>query len=73
MQTWRWLYKPGKPFDGRFIIRVLVKTALLFVALNAAFALLDPLPALAGCRCTTTSCRGAPACLMARTPPLPTT
>lgn len=46
MQTWRWLYKPGKPFDGRFIIRVLVKTALLFVALNAAFALLDPLPAL---------------------------
>ena len=46
MQTWRWLYKPGKPFDGRFIARVLVKTALLFAALNLAFVLLDPLPAL---------------------------
>ncbi len=46
MQTWRWLYKPGKPFDGRFIARVLVKTALLFAALNLAFVLLDPLPTL---------------------------
>jgi hypothetical protein len=46
MQTWRWLYKPGKPFDRRFVARVLVKTALLFVALNVAFVLLDPLPAL---------------------------
>jgi hypothetical protein len=46
MQTWRWLYKPGRPFDRRFVVRVLVKATLLFAALNLAFVLLDLLPAL---------------------------
>lgn len=46
MQTWKWLYKPATPFNWRFIRNVIIKTALLFVAANAIFALLDPLPAL---------------------------
>jgi len=46
MQPWRWLYKPGRPFDRRFVVRVLVKATLLFATLNLAFVLLDLLPAL---------------------------
>lgn len=46
MQTWKWLYNPDAPFNGRFILRVVIKTAVLFVALNALFALLNPLPTL---------------------------
>ena len=46
MQTWKWLYNPDNPFTWRLIIRVVIKAALLFVVLNVAFALLDPLPTL---------------------------
>lgn len=46
MQSWKWLYKPETPFNWRFIRNVLIKTALLFVALNVVFALANPLPTL---------------------------
>jgi hypothetical protein len=46
MQTWKWLYNPGKSFNWRFILNVLIKTALLFVIVNVVFALTDPLPTL---------------------------
>jgi len=46
MQTWKWLYKPETSFNWRFIRNVIIKTLLLFVAANAIFALLDPLPTL---------------------------
>lgn len=46
MAKWDWLERPPAPYTPGFLARVLVKAALLFVALNAAFALLDPLPAL---------------------------
>jgi len=46
MQTWKWLYNPAAPFSWRFIARVLIKTAVLFVALNVLFAALNPLPTL---------------------------
>jgi hypothetical protein len=42
MQTWKWLYKPS--FRWGFILRVVIKTAILFVIVNLAFALLDPIP-----------------------------
>jgi len=46
MQTWKWLYHPGVPFTWRFVRNVILKAAILFAALNAVFALLNPLPAL---------------------------
>ena len=46
MKTWTWLYSPEAPFNWRFIRNVVIKTALLFVALNVLFALTFPLPAL---------------------------
>ena len=46
MQTWKWLYNPRVPFNWRFIRNVLIKTAVLFVALNVLFAVFDPLPTL---------------------------
>jgi hypothetical protein len=46
MQTWTWLYNPDAPFSGRFILRVVIKTVVLFATLNALFALLNPLPTL---------------------------
>lgn len=46
MQTWKWLYSPEAPFNWRFIRNVVIKTALLFVALNVVFALTLPLPKL---------------------------
>jgi hypothetical protein len=46
MQTWKWLYNPAAPFNWRFIRNVVIKTAVLFVILNALFALTDPLPTL---------------------------
>jgi hypothetical protein len=46
MQTWKWLYNPDVPFNWRFIRNVLIKTAVLFIALNVLFALLNPLSAL---------------------------
>lgn len=42
----QWLYHPARPFTWGLIARVVVKAAILFVALNVAFALLTPLPAL---------------------------
>jgi hypothetical protein len=46
MQTWKWLYHSRVPFNWRFVRNVILKAAILFAALNAIFALLDPLPAL---------------------------
>src|SRR5690606_10332634 len=46
MQTWKWLTSPDAPYNWRFIRNVLVKTAILFAALNAVLVLVDPLPAL---------------------------
>jgi hypothetical protein len=46
MQTWKWLYNPAAPFNWRFIRNVLIKAAILFVALNLLFALLNPLSTL---------------------------
>eukprot|EP00389_Voromonas_pontica_P001386 GDKH01002080.1.p1 GENE.GDKH01002080.1~~GDKH01002080.1.p1 ORF type:complete len:365 (-),score=153.32 GDKH01002080.1:13-1107(-) len=48
MQTppFQWLYTPARPFTWGFIARVVVKAAILFAALNVAFALARPLPAL---------------------------
>jgi hypothetical protein len=44
MQTWKWLYSPS--YRWGFILRVLVKTAILFVIANLVFALIEPLPLL---------------------------
>ena len=44
MQTFKWLYNPGSPFNWRFVRNVIIKAAILFVAFNGAFALLYPLP-----------------------------
>lgn len=46
MQTWKWLTDPDAPYNWRFIRNVLVKTAILFAALNVVLVLVDPLPAL---------------------------
>ncbi|MBC7871581.1 MAG: hypothetical protein H7Y09_12135 [Chitinophagaceae bacterium] len=43
---WDWLTKPTTIDNGRFIRRVLIKAALLFILLDLAFALLKPLPVL---------------------------
>ena len=46
MQSWKWLYSPQTAFSWRFIRNVLIKAALLFVALNLLFVWLQPLPTL---------------------------
>ncbi|MBN2306318.1 MAG: hypothetical protein JXQ72_17680 [Anaerolineae bacterium] len=46
MQTWKWLYAPKTPFNWRFVRNVLIKTIILFVALNVVCVAADPLPAL---------------------------
>jgi hypothetical protein len=46
MTTWRWLYTADPPYRWRFVARVILKTAALFVALNLLCVLLDPLPTL---------------------------
>jgi hypothetical protein len=46
MQTWKWLYNPETTFNWRFIRNVVIKTALLFVILNVAFAFSNPVPTL---------------------------
>jgi hypothetical protein len=46
MHTWKWLYNPETTFNWRFIRNVVIKTVILFVILNAAFALANPLPTL---------------------------
>lgn len=42
--SWRWLTGPQRAYSWRFVRRVLLKTAILFVALNVVYVLLDPLP-----------------------------
>jgi hypothetical protein len=44
MARWDWLTTPGRPYTWRFGRKVLVKTAILFAALNLVYALLQPLP-----------------------------
>lgn len=46
MQTWKWLYIPQSPFNWVFIRNVLIKTAILFAAVNLLFVAADPLPTL---------------------------
>lgn len=46
MSRWEWLSKPQTPYTREFVIRVLLKALLLFVALNLLFACLNPLPSL---------------------------
>jgi hypothetical protein len=46
MTQWDWLERDESRYTGRWIVRVLLKAALLFVLLNIVFALVDPLPAL---------------------------
>lgn len=46
MQTWQWLYNSESPFIWRFIRNVIIKAAILFIILNALFAILEPLPFL---------------------------
>jgi hypothetical protein len=44
MARWEWLTRPEHPYTKRFVARVLVKAAILFIAFNAVYALTDPLP-----------------------------
>lgn len=46
MSGWDWLNHPQRPATWGFIARVLIKAALLFIALNIVFAVINPLPAL---------------------------
>ncbi len=46
MASWTWLTNPPAPYRGAFVVRVLLKAALLFVLANVLFALADPLPLL---------------------------
>ena len=46
MKTWQWLYHPAQAFNWRFVISVIVRAVILFVALNLLFAVLMPLPSL---------------------------
>ena len=46
MQTWNWLYTPEAPFTWKFVIRVVIKTVVLFTFVNILFALLNPLSLL---------------------------
>ncbi len=46
MTPWRWLYTPAAPYRWRFVVRVILKTATLFVALNLLCVAVDPLPTL---------------------------
>lgn len=39
---WRWLTQPAAPYRWGFVLRVIVKAALLFALVNVAFALLRP-------------------------------
>lgn len=46
MAQWEWLTGAKDVYRPSFVVRVLVKAALLFIALNFAFALLNPMPLL---------------------------
>jgi hypothetical protein len=46
MSGWAWLTQPRVAYRWGFVARVLLKALVLFVLVNLAFALLDPLPAL---------------------------
>ena len=73
MQTWKWLTSPEAPYNWRFIRNVLVKTAILFAALNVVLVLADPLPALGRLSVYNVLFRGRERLPMARTPPPRTT
>lgn len=46
MAKWEWLSKSAKPYTWLFFLRVGIKTGVLFLILNAAFILCNPLSAL---------------------------
>jgi hypothetical protein len=46
MAAWHWLTKPQMAYTHAFALRVVVKAAILFVLVNLAFVVVDPLPAL---------------------------
>ena len=43
MAGWDWLTKADKPYTARFVVRVIVKTVLLFALLNIVYAVAQPL------------------------------
>ena len=46
MTAYRWLTEDATAINWRFVARVILKTALLFVLLNVAYALLEPMTVL---------------------------
>ncbi len=46
MQGWKWLTQPQQPYTWGFVVRVLLKAALLFALLNVLYAALTPLDAI---------------------------
>lgn len=46
MAKWDWLEKPSRPATWEFVLRVLLKAALMFVVLNLIFALIGPMDTL---------------------------
>ncbi|RMG84634.1 MAG: hypothetical protein D6712_10955, partial [Chloroflexi bacterium] len=46
MQGWKWLTQPQQPYTWGFVVRVLLKAALLFALLNVLYAALMPLDAI---------------------------
>jgi lysophospholipase L1-like esterase len=46
MAKWDWLEKPAQPPTWGFLVRVLLKAAVLFALLNVIFALLNPMETL---------------------------
>jgi lysophospholipase L1-like esterase len=46
MAKWDWLEKAAAGYTWGFVLRVIVKAALLFMLLNVLFVLLDPVPAI---------------------------
>lgn len=44
MAGWHWLTKPDSPYTPRFALRVVIKATLLFLLLNAVYAVVQPLP-----------------------------
>ncbi len=44
MANWKWLADRLDDYNWRFVARVLIKATLLFIVLNVAYALMEPLP-----------------------------
>ncbi|MFW5708673.1 MAG: hypothetical protein ACOCX5_00490 [Chloroflexota bacterium] len=42
--NWAWLTQPEKPYNWRFLRNVVLKAAGLFILINTAYAVLEPLP-----------------------------